>query len=687
MTTYGEPRVWLEEFPLGEPQPFAHDYPGIRYPGEIIRAQGWTPAWGEPLAGDIYFRIVLLLRRQGAGTPRNLSIQDNRIAVCLPGVGLSRQRGRLTEEIATIRETQALYLTQRDAEADLIRSTLRRRQEGLEQQVLAEESIRYSSGNILTGPDRPPFPGNPFGAVDPISWFAEIGEWLLSQAYPTRPIDHRLLSRSITQEDPERLYQAIFAQPGASSEILAELGPALGLTSSDRPEVFQPSSCRVFALIREQLLGRSEPIPWNQVHHYLAHWLGLTRPLGTLYLSAFLYQQRPELEVGLSAEHQLALVGGRTLPGNRLAGDLIPHVAWDGRIANWATNIGPVTQPHWNDALAYLSRLSPGLTVVEEGTDPGPLEQVLLRDVGQLVEEVTSGQEFLSLLQTRATGGDGEGTGGDIDQVLRRLSGISGGGFGGGFLGVYRSVRQVYLDYGRLEEDLESLRRLSGLARYGDQVRAAWEYLDQAAVPWGLSDLSLKKQEMGDALSPEALLRLSHHWSQLSQRMSAFKSLFASVYQSHHQGWHDSLPAYLRDIEEGRRKLRALELLSTIPELGEAVGGGLYQTRDELTVELSPCPVQNAELELEAVPWCPSCRLSLEQTLPIEALARLVSTIDGALGEKNRRLSNQVVEKILHGRVDQRVEDFLKIVLASDLRALSNTISEELVAFVRRMLV
>lgn len=682
MTTYGEPRVWLDEFPLGEPQPFAHDYLGIRYPGEIIRAQGWTPAWGEPLMGDIYFRIVLLLRRPGAGIPRNLSIRDNRIAVCLPGVGLSRQRGRLTEEIATIRETQALYLTQRDAEVDLIRSTLRRRQEGLEQQVLAEESIRYSSGTILTGPDRPPFPGNPFGAVDPVSWFAEISEWLLSQAYPTLPIDDRLLSRPITQEDPERLYQAIFAQPGASGDDLAELGPALGLTSGDRPEVFEPSSCRVFELIREQLSGRSEPIPWNQVHHYLAHQTGLTRPLATLFLLAFLYQQRPDLEVGLSTEHQLALVEGQTMPGNRLTGDLIPHVAWDGRIATWATTIGPVTLPHWNDALAYLSRLSPGLTAVEEGTDPGPQEQALLGDVRQLAEDLTGGQEFLLLLQDRAAEREAGVTAGAIYQVLRRLSGISGDGF----LEVYQSVRQVYVDYGQLEEDLESFRRLSRLARYGDQVRAAWEYLDQAAVPWGLSDLSLKKQEVDDALSPEALLRLSHHWNQLSQRMSAFKSLFASVYQGHHQGWHDSLPAYLRDIEEGRRKLRALELLNTLPELGEATGAGLSQGLEELVVEASHCPVQAADLQLEAVPWCPSCRLSLEQSLPTEALARLLSAIDGALGEKNRRLSNLVVEKILHGRVDQRVEDFLKIVLASDLHALSNTISEELVGFVRRML-
>ncbi len=84
MTIYGEPRVWLEEFPLGEPQALAHDFMGLRYPGEVIRANSWDPVWGEPLTGDLYFRIVLLLRRPGASTARRSEVHDARIAVCTP---------------------------------------------------------------------------------------------------------------------------------------------------------------------------------------------------------------------------------------------------------------------------------------------------------------------------------------------------------------------------------------------------------------------------------------------------------------------------------------------------------------------------------------------------------------------------------------------------------------------------
>ena len=139
MTLYGESRVWLEQFPLGQPTPFTHDHLGLRYTGEVIRADIWKPAWGETLEGEAYFRIVLLRRARGNLRP---SIKDPRIALCLPSGGLSRQRGRMSGELASIRETMAIYLGQPDAEAQVIRGTLQRRQVDLEEQLLGEEAAR-----------------------------------------------------------------------------------------------------------------------------------------------------------------------------------------------------------------------------------------------------------------------------------------------------------------------------------------------------------------------------------------------------------------------------------------------------------------------------------------------------------------------------------------------------------------
>ncbi|MDA0733947.1 MAG: hypothetical protein O2860_05115, partial [Chloroflexi bacterium] len=66
MTTYGEPRVWLDQFPLNEPQPFAQEWHGLLYPGEIIRADSWASQWGElrwtPLLGQRKGQVKIVSR-------------------------------------------------------------------------------------------------------------------------------------------------------------------------------------------------------------------------------------------------------------------------------------------------------------------------------------------------------------------------------------------------------------------------------------------------------------------------------------------------------------------------------------------------------------------------------------------------------------------------------------------------
>ena len=342
MTLFGEPRVWLEQFPLGEPAAFSHEHQGVSYPGEVLRAGKWSPEWGHPLEGEVYFRIVLLQQRRGGLRP---VIQDPRIALCLPAAGLSRRRGRLAGEMSATRETQAVYLTQRDTEADLIRRTLQRRLEGLEEQLLGEESVRYSEGEVMTGDDRQPDPAQLFAGLDPTVWFSRLAGWLLAQAYPALPLIEAEMPRPIDPGDAVAVYRAIFAQPGASPDALEQFGPGLGLSGTASPTVFDPSLCRILELVRSRLSPQAGTFQWAEVHRYLAHQVGLTGPLATPFLLVYLYGERPELAVDLSPTHQLALADNRPLLGNRFTPDLIPALMWDERIAVWAGTIGPAADP------------------------------------------------------------------------------------------------------------------------------------------------------------------------------------------------------------------------------------------------------------------------------------------------------------------------------------------------------
>jgi hypothetical protein len=244
------------------------------------------------------------------------------------------------------------------------------------------------------------------------------------------------------------------------------------------------------------------------------------------------------------------------------------------------------------------------------------------------------------------------------------------------------------LDYRQLEADVAALHQMAELGRSTEDILRAQEYLEGATIPADrFPDLSIDREALQAALAPASLVESrGRNWSALVQDISRFKSRYATAYRLNHEDVHNRLPSYRRDLDSAQRKLAALELLNTLPELGELSGAAMAKPLAELDQGPPSCSVPAGELQLEGVPWCDSCRLSLERSLPRAQLARLLTTIDIHLGRKNGRLSKLLVDRLLQGQEDVRLDDFLKIVQASDLSALSNTLTPELLTFVRQML-
>jgi hypothetical protein len=272
---------------------------------------------------------------------------------------------------------------------------------------------------------------------------------------------------------------------------------------------------------------------------------------------------------------------------------------------------------------------------------------------------------------------------GESVSAMERLPEISGDDY----LSIYRSIKKVYQCHRQLDGDLAELDQMFRLSEWQDDIRSAREYLGSAAVPLAMAELSLQSQALQEATSSGPLLGSRRGWDGLAPEITRFKSQYAAAYRAHHQDVHRSLPAYLRELEAARRKMDAHSLLNALPELGEPTGDGLFEDLGGIDPGPSPCRTDSAALDLNAVPGCPSCQLSLDWSIPDGELARLVSTIDGVLEDKNRRLSNLLVERVLEGNNDQRLGDFITIVQASDLSALSNTLNEDLLAFIRQLLV
>lgn len=404
MTLYGEPRVWLERFPEGQASEIYCDHLGLRYRGEVIRAASWSPSWGEPLDQDVYFRIILMSRRSANLRPQ---ISGSRIAVCLPGTMPSRRRASSTGEVAAIRETQALYLASDDPEADLIRSTLRRRQQGLEQELLGEDSVRYSRGAVMTGVG-PAMDATDiaavFAGVDPLEWFQRLGARLLSQSYPALPIDASGLERAITEDDIPQLHRAILDHPGGDDEVLTALGPALGFSSHAAPGVFDTSNCQPLSILREWFSQQPEQASFHAARTYLAHETGLTMPLAHLCLLLFVHTESPPMEIRLTSRDGLSTVDGRPLLTTRLTSGLIPLLPWDMNLAGPGAQIGGESEPGWEDTIQHLSYLSTNLAALVQGSDMATAEAVLAHSLQLLSQELAQSRGVLAQF-AQASGG------------------------------------------------------------------------------------------------------------------------------------------------------------------------------------------------------------------------------------------------------------------------------------------
>ena len=679
MTTPVDPGQLWHLYPPGEPQPVTVQYQGLQYGGEVVFSDHWDPEWGRRLEGDLYFRVVML------GTRRNVTssdLQDSRIAVCIPGRGPWRERRLAGRELTALRETQALYLTQKDRETAFIRGYLRQQREELQTRLVAEEAARYARGQIESPTVFSTGIEEFFTGPEPAAWLEKLADALLSWAYPTLPIELPLLPRTVTPEDVPMIYEAIFASSEEDRIPLGEFGPALGLSTPQAPLTFDPAQCTVFRQIRAELANRGGDLPWNEIVIILAHAAGLTRPLATLYLLAFLYSEQPEAELVLAPDHRLTFRDGRPVRGGALTREFVPFLPWQSNyiaqiIVGMRLRRGEVS---WNDALQYTSFLCQGLTEIEDSpTEVASQEQELLHALNEIKKDTDRARELLAVL--------GRTIPNPIEDQLRtsfdRLSEVSGGV---GFETVYELARGSYGDPQILLEELDMLRRLLYLGASRSDIVGTKSYLEGAAAAAGHRQLSVDRSALLEQMSLPVLLAGVQSWPAVAAQVQEFKTRYRRAYITHHTFYQREVSQLLESLEDSHRKLHALSLLNSITELGEPVGVELDDRLNSLEQTMTLCHLSPQDIPLQENPTCASCRLALGEVPPTQEQSRFDRDLRRALGEQNRRLSRALVDRILDDRVDQKLENFLKIVQASDLAALSNTLDYELALFIGQLL-
>jgi hypothetical protein len=309
--------------PPDQPTPWRVVHAGLEYPGEVVAAQRWDPQWGERLRGDRFFRIIILTEPQG-----DVSVEDQRIAACVPRASSARTRGDIDRGLRSISEARSLYRAGRQPDTGHL-----------------PPELTLDPPRLFDGPT-------------PSSWFQAMRELLLRHAYPSPPVDRTHFPEPLTSGHVEQLFEALFSpEPGSEARHALD-----GFDSGLRllPSLWGASP--LLEPIDHALELAGVAIPAHQLRERVAQAQGLPFSLVTLALLAFVARSLPAVELTLAPDHGLRTRSGTPFSGNRLTWDLMPELAWGDDLPSSLETLRLLQPPTWPAILPYMEPLYPGVT-------------------------------------------------------------------------------------------------------------------------------------------------------------------------------------------------------------------------------------------------------------------------------------------------------------------------------------
>lgn len=213
-------------------------------------------------------------------------------------------------------------------------------------------------------------------------------------------------------------------------------------------------------------------------------------------------------------------------------------------------------------------------------------------------------------------------------------------------------------------------------------------YLDESAIPLDAGDLTLDRALLQKQVAFALLVAEPHRFSGLQSSFSSYRKRYEAAYKRHHdQYWLETLAIHSRLLDASLR-VEALRRINTLTELGPPVGEGAAAAFSQLLEATSGCQLSGRlDQELGDSPVCPSCRLTLEGWPPAERADEVLGRLDRAIRRQLARLSATAVQQVLQRSGDPRVEQFLKVVQASQISSLADLLDDSLLGFLRRFLV
>ena len=249
-------------------------------------------------------------------------------------------------------------------------------------------------------------------------------------------------------------------------------------------------------------------------------------------------------------------------------------------------------------------------------------------------------------------------------------------------------AEQVYPDKRVLMEDIYMLRAFRQSPQQANDLLSMQRFLQQAVIPAEEADLALDRSLAVEQLSFAILATEPQRFPPAKAMLYSFRRKYISGYHEHHtQYWAQMARLHAR-LREEQTLVEALHRLNTLAELGPPTGVGALTAYEQLAGETAGCPlIGGVEEMMETEVVCPACRLSMDQTAPVQRIEEIMQRIRRACDRQRARLSSSAVQQVLRRSNDARVEQFLRMVQASQLSSLPDILDDQLTGYLRRFLV
>ncbi len=247
---------------------------------------------------------------------------------------------------------------------------------------------------------------------------------------------------------------------------------------------------------------------------------------------------------------------------------------------------------------------------------------------------------------------------------------------------------RLYPSPGDLAEDIYLCRALVENPDDAGKTAHMRRFLIEAVVPESEPELAIDRTLALEELSFATLVAEPHRWPAMRATFERFRQRYQPAYLKHHQQYCETILTLHAQLLDMVSHAQALRRLNTLRELGPPLGAEALAEYEDIPQRIAPCTLcTTLERELREAPRCPVCGISMNDEPPWEDVQRVKRRLERALNQQLQRLSSKAVHQILAASSEARVEQFIQLVQASQARSLADVLDDELLGFLRRLLI